>query len=302
MKRYVITKSESGIRLDKFMFKLLPNAPASVVYKALRKKRVKVDGNRITDGSFRLWEGNVTEFYINDEFFEDSNIGFVPDSKIVPKFAYEDENIAILEKPSGIPSQDMPNASGFSLESGFRTVLYNRGEFKGNGAYVPSLCHRIDRNTSGLVIAAKNHEAHIIITEKIKSKEIRKFYICRVEGTPHPSSGKIRGYIGKVGRNKFEFSESNPGGYKKAALNYKVISGDGDLSHVEVELISGRTHQIRAALAYLGYPIVGDIKYGAETRKKEYQELCAYKLKFDFKTEAGNLDYLNGRVFEYGKH
>ena len=172
----------------------------------------------------------------------------------------------MLIKPSGLPSQDMPDRPGYSLESGFRKALLERGELEPGGAYIPSLCHRIDRNTSGLVLAAKNRGAHEIIAQKIKSKEIRKFYICRVEGEPRPKAAEIRGHISKV------------------------------------ELYSGRTHQIRAVMSYLGCPIAGDIKYGAGRREGGYQELRAYKIKFEFKSDGGILEYLNGREFEHGEH
>lgn len=301
MKKYTIAKSENGIRLDKLLFKIMPGAPPSVVYKSLRKKRIKINGKRTTDSSVHLNEGDELELYINDEFFGEQKLPDWIAGGVEPEFVYEDENIAVLFKPSGVPSQDMPGEPGYSLESGFRRVMHERGEFEIGGAYVPSLCHRIDRNTSGLVIAAKNHETHRVIVEKIKSKEIRKFYICRVEGCLSPDSADIRGYIKKTGENRFEFSESNRDG-KNAALSYRVVGSDRGSSIVKIELFSGRTHQIRAVMAYLGHPIVGDVKYGAEFRGKNYQRLLAYKLKFEFKTNSGILEYLNGREFEYGEH
>lgn len=302
MKKYEIAKSDNGIRLDKLLFKLMPDAPSSVVYKSLRKKRVKVNGRRVIDGSARLSAGDRLELYINDEFFGEPKAPAWESCAVTPEFVYEDENIAALFKPSGLPSQDMPDRPGYSLESGFRKILLERGELEPGGAYIPSLCHRIDRNTSGLVLAAKNREAHEIIADKIKSKEIRKFYICRVEGELKPKSADIRGYIAKVGQNRFRFSESGVDGGKAASLSYRVIGKEKGMSVVEVELYSGRTHQIRAVMAYLGCPIAGDIKYGAKRREGGYQELRAHKIKFEFKSDGGILEYLNGKEFEYGEH
>ncbi len=302
MKEYTIAKSDNGIRLDKLLFKIMPGAPSSVVYKSLRKKRVKVNGKRAADGSVRLCAGDLLEIYINDEFFAEAGVPAWESSAVKPRFLYEDENIAVLIKPSGLPSQDMPDRPGYSLESGFRKALLERGELEPGGAYIPSLCHRIDRNTSGLVLAAKNRGAHEIIAQKIKSKEIRKFYICRVEGEPRPKAAEIRGYISKVGQNKFAFSKSDKGGGKAASLKYRVIGSEKGASLVEVELYSGRTHQIRAVMSYLGCPIAGDIKYGAGRREGGYQELRAYKIKFEFKSDGGILEYLNGREFEHGEH
>ena len=280
----------------------MPDAPSGVVYKSLRKKRVKVNGKRMTDGSARLSAGDLLELYINDEFFAGTKTPAWESCAVTPEFVYEDENIAVLFKPPGLPSQDMPDRPGYSLESGFRKTLFERGELEPGGAYIPSLCHRIDRNTSGLVLAAKNREAHKIVSDKIKSKEIRKFYICRVEGELRPKRAEISGYISKVGQNRFRFTKSDKDGGKAASLSYRVVDQEKGMGLVEVELYSGRTHQIRAVMAYLGYPIVGDIKYGAKRREGGYQELCAYKIKFEFKSDGGILEYLNGREFEYGEH
>lgn len=300
MREIKISKSDSGIRLDKLLFKLMPDAPSGVVYKSLRKKRVKVNGKRVTDGKALLNQGDVLELYINDEFFGESK----PKSKswenngpANPQIIYIDENIAVLNKRSGLPSQDIEGQEGNSLESEFRRYLYKMGELK-DGAYIPSLCHRIDRNTSGLVIAAKNIAAHRIITEKIKNKEIRKFYMCRVEGRLQPKTGVLEGYITKTAENRFRFTKEKTKDGKKSCLSYRVIGHEGNTTAVEVELLSGRTHQIRATMSSLGHPILGDVKYGAAPAGGEYQELTAYKLIFAFTTPAGELDYLKNKVIE----
>ncbi len=301
MKTIKVSKSDNGIRLDKFLFKILTHAPGSVVYKSLRKKRVRVNGKRVTDGGVVLKNGDILELYINDEFFGNAAEPW-KNSKIVPKILYEDGNIAVIYKPSGLPSQDMPNGDGYSLESGFRAYLFKKGELSDNAAYIPSLCHRIDRNTSGLIIGSKNINAHRIITEKIKNKEIRKLYLCSVEGELLPKSSYVRGYIVKEGNNRVSFTESKTDNGKEAALSYRVLEYKNGFSKAEVELHSGRTHQIRATMSYLGHPIKGDVKYGAKRRGAEYQDLCAYKLIFEFKTDAGELNYLSGEEFVYAEY
>ncbi len=298
MRKFIISQSDNGIRLDRFLFKTMPAAPAGVVFKALRKKRVKVGGRRVTDGAARLKAGDELELYINDEFFESENAR-EPDwmrSEIIPEIIYEDENLAVMLKPSGLPSQDQPDLPACSLESGFRKLLCGRGVIDPGAAYIPSLCHRIDRNTSGLVIGAKNLETHRIITEKIAKKEIRKFYICLAEGRIEPRRGEISGYIEKTGHDRVRFNKEKRG--KLAALKYNVTKYANGSSEVEIELLTGRTHQIRAMLGALGHPIAGDVKYGAQTRRDGYQELTANKIVFDFKTNAGILDYLNGKTIE----
>ena len=298
MKKFTVSQSDNGIRLDRFLFKTMPSAPAGAVFKALRKKRVKVGGRHVTDGAARLKTGDELELYINDEFFESGNAS-EPDwmrCKIIPEIVYEDENIAVMLKPSGLPSQDPPDLPACSLESGFRKLLRGRGALDTGAAYIPSLCHRIDRNTSGLVIGAKNLEVHRIITEKIAKKEIKKFYVCIAEGRLEPRRGEISGYIEKVGPDRVRFNKEKRG--KPAALKYNVTKYANGMSVVEIELLTGRTHQIRAMLAALGHPIAGDIKYGAKTRRDGYQELTASRIVFDFKTEAGVLNYLSGKTIE----
>ena len=297
MKTVKISKADSGIRLDKFLFKIMPDAPSGVIYKSLRKKRIKVNGKRTTDGTVQLDGGDVLELYINDEFFEkgadndDKWLGCDGNISVV----YTDENIVVMNKPSGMKSQDSGDDAD-SLESEFRAYLYKRGELDLNGTYLPSLCHRIDRNTSGLVIGAKNLKAHRIITEKIKTREIKKFYICRAEGRVTPESGKLEGYILKCGNDRVKFSENRIDGAKPSALKYRVIQYEGNASVLEVELLSGRTHQIRATLAHYGHPLVGDKKYGAKSDGGgKYQSLSAYKLVFGFKSQSGGLEYLTGK-------
>ena len=294
MQKIVINKNDAGLRLDSFLEKLFKDAPKSLIYKWKRKKRVKVNSKK-QEISYRLCEGDELLLYINDEFFEkkEKKLEFT-DSKMPDlKIAYEDENILIADKPKGMSA----HADGDGRENlidNVRKYLYLKGEYKPEEEhfFAPQLCHRIDKNTSGLVISAKNAEALRIINEKIKNREIRKLYLLRAEGEFKEKCGRISGYIKKDGgTNKVDFSFKPFEGAKKSVTEYTVL----DSGEVLAELKTGRTHQIRAGFAAIGHPLVGDVKYGAEKNgKKTYQNLRAVKIIFDFKTDAGALEYLKG--------
>ncbi len=300
MKSFVIDKSYEGQRLDKFMQKVMPEARMSEIYKALRKKKVRVNGKH-KDGTYRLIQNDEVCMYINDEFFNAEKKAFsFMNIKADVKVIYEDKNIIIADKPSGMPSQDTDKTS-VSLESAIRAYLYQKGEIDMQAVplFLPTLCHRIDRNTEGLVIAAKNSAALRIINQKIKDKEIRKFYICMTQTTPTQPEGKICGWLIRDEKNrKMIFSEKEIEGSSRCETVYKTLK-KGSPAIVEAELLTGRTHQIRAGFAYLGCALVGDVKYGAKVDGgQDFQKLISYKIIFDFKTDAGILEYLNGRCFE----
>lgn len=299
MKEFIIDKSLEGTRLDKFMAKAMPSVGKGGVYKALRKKKVRVNGKH-TVGTYILAVSDKVCIYMNDDCFAEFNDKTKKHTSARISIVYEDENILIANKPSGLPSQDCKNSSD-SLESEIRSYMINKGEFNPQNAalFSPSLCHRLDRNTSGLVIAAKNSEALRIINNKIKNREIKKFYICKTEGLPNPPSGKISGWVYRDERaRKMAFCKEKPqrnSSYCETLYNTVNIKGH---NYVEAELLTGRTHQIRVSMAYIGCPICGDVKYGAEYNgKKNFQNLTAYKLFFDFTTPSGKLDYLNNREF-----
>ena len=296
MKEFVIDKNADGMRLDKFMARVMPNVPSGVIYKSLRKKKVRVNQKHV-DGAFRLSLGDVVLMYINDECFESDFLyewmSVSGDIKVV----YEDENILIADKPSGMFSQDTEGCKD-SVESRMRSYLYQKGEvdLSKNPPFIPSLCHRIDRNTEGLVIAAKNAETLKILNEKIKNREIRKFYLCQTERTPQPPSGKICGYLLKNADRKMIFSDKKTENAVYCETVYRTVK-QGMPATVEAELLTGKTHQIRASLAYIGCPLMGDVKYGAKRNgDKTYQKLRSYKIIFDFKTDSGILEYLNGKT------
>ncbi len=295
MKKIVAGQNDAGQRLDKFLIKLLKDAPKSMVYKWIRKKRVKINGKKPGIDSF-INEGDVIELYINDEFFDDNKS--IPDyltKKPELMLVYEDENILVADKPSGM----VAHGGDDSLICRIQAYLYQKAEYDplGERTFSPALCNRIDRNTSGLVVAAKNAEALRIINEKIRVREIDKFYILKTEGVISQPEGRIEGYTIKNEReNKVYFHKDKVEGGKKCITEFKVLDKDGT---VEARLITGRTHQIRASFSAIGHPLVGDVKYGAtKNGKMSFQNLRAYKLEFNFKTPAGRLDYLNGKVIK----
>lgn len=303
MKRFVVGSNDADRRLDKFLFKVMPNAGSGVIYKALRKKHIKINGKRVTDGSVKITEGDVLELYINDEFFaEEKPLALW--TKINPRLdiVYEDNHIIIMDKPSGMLSQGEENEE--SLELHMRAYLYRKNEYDPSkeNTFMPSLCHRIDRNTRGLVMGAKDSESLRILNEKIKMREIRKYYICQTEGTPKPERGEIKGWLKKDGKDRrMEFCKTEVKDGVFCHTLYDVIKR-GEQALVEVELLTGRTHQIRACFGAMGYPLSGDVKYGApRDGKKDFQHLISYKIKFDFKENNGVLGYLKGKEFIINK-
>ena len=301
MKEFIADKAAANTRLDKFMSKVMPSVGSGGIYKALRKKKVRVNGKHV-DASYRLSDGDRISIYMNDEFFGVSKTDFSWKSASSDiSVVYEDANILIADKPSGMPSQDGDGGND-SLESRIRSYLYKKGEIDLNAVplYIPSLCHRIDRNTSGLVIAAKNAAALRIMNQKIKDREIKKLYICSAEKTPSPKNGKISGWLLKDEKSrKMLFYDDKPSGNPLFCETlYRTLTA-GSPCTAEIELLTGRTHQIRAAMAHIGCPLVGDVKYGAKRNgERGFQSLRAYKILFNFTTPSGILDYLNHKMFE----
>lgn len=295
MKELIANNNDAGKRLDAFLEKIL-TAPKSDIYKWIRKKRVKINKKAVSDIAYRIKEGDEFSLYINDEFFRENTPLKKADLSLL-KIVYEDENIVIMDKPKGISSQ--PDISKeVSLSDLLKTYLFERGEFdpKAEHSFTPALCHRIDKNTSGLVIGAKNASALKIMNEKIREKAVRKFYILSVENPPKEKKGTISGYITKDEKtNKVTFSKTETKGSKKAETLYEVLP-DGRIS---AELKTGRSHQIRASFSYIGCPLCGDVKYGAKkTKDKSYQDLRAARIEFKNEGDWGILEYLKGKTIE----
>lgn len=306
MKEFIIAQNDANQRFDKFIAKSAPLLPKSLMYKYLRTKRIKLNGKK-ADIAIRLSVGDRVEMYINDEFFapKEEKYSFLSAGKEL-NVVYEDENILVLNKKVGLLSHPDEGEYVDTLISRVQRYLYEKGEYdpKNENSFAPALANRIDRNTGGIVLAAKNAETLRILNEKIKLREIEKKYLCITVGVPPKKEGVAEGFIVKDEKKNTVtvLKRSVPGG-KSIKTGYRVIDSKGGLSLVEVELFTGRTHQIRAHMASMGCPLLGDGKYGTNELNKKYggykkQCLYSYKTGFTWKTDAGILNYLKDRFFE----
>ena len=308
MKEFTIGPNDAGQRLDRFLAKAVPLLPASLAQKYIRLKRIKCNGKRI-DRDTRLNTGDILQLYINDEFFDKPREDNAYLTVVSPKLniVYEDEHILLVDKRPGLAVHPHDGAEyGRTLIDHIQSYLYQKREWRPReeNAFTPALCNRIDRNTGGIVIAAKTAEALRVMNQKIKGRELDKRYLAIVEGTPKPREGSLKGYLFKDAKKNRVFVTDTPqAGSKSCQTNYKTISSKNGLSLVECELITGRTHQIRAQFAHAGQPLLGDGKYGKLDKRfdRNYQALYSYKLTFTFSTDAGGLDYLNGKSFQVDK-
>ena len=305
MKTFVISKNDSGQRLDKFISKAVPALPKSLMYKYIRTKRIKVNSKK-SDISAKLAEGDTVDMYINDEFFApvDEKYDFLSASKNID-IIYEDENILLLDKKVGLLSHPDETEYNDTLITRVKRYLYEKGEYnpKDEQSFAPALVNRIDRNTGGIVMAAKNAESLRILNQKLKDRELEKYYLCVIHGTLKKKSGLLKGWLIKdEKKNKVRVFDREQNGAKEIKTKYSVMSEKDSLSLVEVELLTGRTHQIRAHFSSIGHPLLGDGKYGTNALNKalgyKKQFLYSYRLKFMFTSDAGILEYLNGKSFE----
>ncbi|MBQ8528965.1 MAG: RluA family pseudouridine synthase [Clostridia bacterium] len=309
MRELIIKKHDSGQRLDKFITKTL-ELPMSLLYKSIRLKKIKVNRKRAENNQI-LAEGDVVQCFLPEEFFE-KKVSTVSFSNITPHLdiVYEDENIMLLNKRPGVSVHEDESGSTNTLITHIQAYLWSKGEYdpEGEMSFAPALCNRIDRNTGGIVIAAKNAEALRVMNEKIKRREIDKYYLAAVHGVPSPEAATISGYLLKDDKNNLVrvYDKNPPRGAKEIRTKYKVIAKAGSTALLEVELLTGRTHQIRAHMAHIGHPLIGDGKYGVNKADRakgyKYQALYSYKLRFSFdKSEETLLDYLDGREFKIPK-
>ena len=309
MRELKVGKNDAGQRLDKFITKAL-DIPMSLLYKSIRTKKIKLNRKR-AEISDKLCEGDTIQCFLPDEFF-DKKVTKNTFENVTPHLdiVYEDDNIMLLNKRPGVSVHEDENGSTNTLITHIQAYLFGKGEYNPDDeqSFAPALCNRIDRNTGGIVIAAKNAMALRVMNEKIKNREIDKFYLAAVHGTPRPESATIKGFLKKDEKNNMvKVWEKDPkNGAKEIITRYKVVAKSKDTSLLEVELLTGRTHQIRAHMAFIGHPLVGDGKYGInrEDRQKghKYQALCSYKLRFNFDTSSPTeLDYLNKKEFKIPK-
>ncbi len=304
MKEFTIGANDAGQRLDRFLAKAVPLLPASLAQKYIRIKRIKRNGARV-ERDTRLETGDVLQLYINDEFFDKPREDNAYLTVATPKLniVYEDENILLVDKRPGLAVHPHDGAEyGRTLIDHIQAYLYQKREWspRGENAFTPALCNRIDRNTGGIVIAAKTAEALRVMNQKLKDRELDKRYLAIVEGTPKPTKGSLKGYLFKdAKKNKVFVTDTPQPGAKTCQTNYITLASRQGLSLVECELITGRTHQIRAQFAHAGHPLLGDGKYGKLDKRfdRKFQALYSYKLTFRFTTDAGSLENLNGKSF-----
>lgn len=326
MRQITVGKNDADKRIDKFLTKALNGIPQSLLYKFLRTKKIKLNGKKVEPKTV-LAENDVIQLYISDEFFSDEKKKSTSERlenrylDLKPEeIVYEDENIILIDKPQGelvhsdLPDEKPKNAGETCLVDRLCGYLYKKGEYlpTEQNSFAPALCNRLDRNTCGIVIAAKNAKALAILNQKIKDREMEKKYLCMVYGVPEKKTALLKDYLykDKKANRVFIFPSADKAkkslhiryddDIKTVITRYTVVKSYGDKALLEIELITGRTHQIRAHMAYIGHPIVGDGKYGVNHKSKsgkQYQMLCSYYLRFDFKTDGGILSYLDGKEF-----
>lgn len=307
MKELSIGKNDEGQRLDRFVSKSVPLLPASLLQKYIRLKRIKINGKR-AERDTRLHLGDTVQLYINDEFFDTPKQENAYLTVNVPKLniVYEDENILLVDKKPGQAVHPYDGSEyGKTLIDHIQAYLYAKREWRPReeNAFTPALCNRIDRNTGGIVIAAKNAEALRILNDKIRDREIAKYYLCIALGRVEPPKGRIECFLRKDEKSNTVRVYHRPVPDGRSAITlYQTLQTRGELSLLEVELLTGRTHQIRASMADLGHPLLGDGKYGVGSVNRKYgethQALYSYRLRFDFPSDAGILEYLHGREFQ----
>ena len=306
MRSFTITAGDGGVRLNRYLLRVAPALPASLMYKYLREKKIKLNKKRC-EASTRLAEGDLLELYIPDSFFEETRR--MPDFMRASKeldIAYEDGNFAALNKPAGVLVHADGAEYSDTLLARFSRRLYERGEYDPNAeaAFAPAACNRLDRGTEGLVLAAKTSSAARELDGMIKRRLIDKRYLAVCSGVP-PTDGSYGAYLIKNERsNTVRVSERESEGARDITTEFRTLATANGLALIEARLITGRPHQIRAHLRYLGAPVLGDKKYGDAALNEQLGEntqlLCAYKLTFELDEEAKQapLGYLDGKTIE----
>ncbi len=306
MTEITVTKNDAGQRADRFLSKAYPNLTLPLICKLMRKKRIKLNGAK-AEPNVKLCEGDVFRFYLSDELLSKGGEKEIDFRNVPPELdiIFEDENILLVDKPVGVVVHEDNDNTSDTLINRIKCYLWKKGEYipEEEQSFAPALCNRIDRNTGGILIAAKNAESLRVLNQKIRDRELVKLYLCVVQGRPEKTAATLTAYLHKIeAENRVVVSDRKTPENRTIKTKYRVLDSIGTQSLVEVDLLTGRTHQIRAHFAYIGHPLLGDGKYGSNKVNKQYgyngQALYSYKLTFEFTTDAGCLEYLNGRDFE----
>ncbi len=308
MREVKIAANDAGQRLDKFLSKAFPSLPKSLLYRAIRQKKIKVNRRRAEPNQM-LAENDILLLFLPDELFErGEKRGAFELSRIKTRLAivYEDENLLLINKRAGVTVHEDDAGSTDTLLTAMQAYLFGKGEYDpaSEASFAPALCNRLDRNTAGIVIAAKNASALREMNALIRERRLEKRYLAAVHGVPSPRQGVYRAYLLKNEKTKTVriYDENPPRGAKEIATGYRVLAERGGLSLLEVELLTGRTHQIRAHLAHLGHPLLGDGKYGVNRTDRalgySHQALASHRLAFPSDlSDLKVLAYLAGREF-----
>ena len=304
MKSFTAGTNEEGVRLSRFVESVTKDMPRSMMYKAFRNKRIKVNGKR-AEPDTRLHQNDLIELYINDEFFP---AGAAAPAKKPPRrqppvtVIYEDGNIAVLYKPAHLLCHS-DRTGDANLVDAFAAYLQAKGEYDPHAEqrFAPAICNRLDRGTEGLVIAAKSYAALRDMNAIIRDNQMKKEYLTITVGTP-PAGRHIAWLQHSEKTNKVRIHAREAEGYKQILTEVTPIRQNGPFTLCRIGLITGRTHQIRAHLAYLGHPVLGDIKYGNRKMNErtglKTQALCAQRLTFDRIPQDNILHELSGRVIK----
>ncbi len=297
-----IGKNDAGQRLDKFLSKAVRAMPPSLLYKSIRTKKIKVNRKRAEIGQI-LSVGDTVQLFLPEELFPETENVSGRLSHITPSFevVYEDDNLILCDKPAGIPvhSDDADDTNTLIVQ--IQAYLYQKGEYcpEEEQSFAPALCNRIDRNTGGIVIAAKNAAALREVNALIKERHLTKKYLCAVHGSMEKKTDTLKGYLTKDHKTNTVTVTVKPYRNSKEILTrYRVVEEKDGLSLLDIDLLTGRTHQIRAHLSSIGHPLLGDGKYGVNREDKrdgyKFQALYSYSLTF----HGGELlSYLNGKTF-----
>lgn len=281
MRELTVNENDAGQRVDKFIKKTLKQLPQNLMYKYIRSKKIKVNRKRCTIDQ-KLKAGDVLQCYIPEEFFDQPiDYRFLKASRDL-KVVYEDEHVLIVDKPAGLlVHSDQPDDHDTLIDR-IQAYLYDQQIYQPaqEHSFAPALVNRIDRNTSGLVLAAKDAASLRELNQLMKDRNIDKRYLCIVEGVLSKEQDALCMYHQKQDDNHAEISMTPKDGYKEVRMDYRILDTADAYSLIEVQLHTGKSHQIRACFSALNHPLMGDVKYGAKPTAWKYQALCAYSLTF----------------------